>query len=162
MPIVPVQEQVPAWHFARYGKPLQMVDLSRAGPWVHRAMRQTKRSVEREFLGRGFAIGVADLSFGKVRYRARLNIHRKLLVLDSLGEADLHQEMEMLGFPTSPTARDLIMAHELFHLFCPRCPTKLAELAAHLYCAEVLELNYFPGILDIADQFSSPALGLAR
>lgn len=160
MVVVPVQEQIPAWHFARYGKPLQKADLDRAAPWVHRALRRTKREVEREFLGRGYAICVDDLSFGKVRYRARLNTYRKVLVIDSLAEADLHQEMELLGFPTSPSPRDLILAHELFHLFCPRCPNKLAELAAHLYCAQVLNLCYFPGILDIADQFGPHSTAL--
>lgn len=151
--IVPVQEQIPAWHYSRYGKPLQKVDLDRAAPWVHRAVKQTKRRVEKEFEGRGYAICVSELSFGNVRYRARLNTYRKLVILDTLAEADLHQEMESLGFPTSPTPREVILAHELFHLFCPRCPNKLAELAAHLYCAQVLELDYFPGILDIAEVF---------
>jgi hypothetical protein len=152
---VTVQEQLPAWYFARYGKPPHKVDVDRAQDWVHKAMRQTRRPVEREFEGRGFQIRTADLSWpaGRVRMRARLNLRQKELVLDCHGEADLHQELEMLGFPLSPSPREVILAHELFHLFCPKCPADLAEMAAHLYAAEVLSLPYFPGLLDVAERF---------
>jgi hypothetical protein len=58
-----------------------------------------------------------------------------------------------MGFPLSPSPREVILAHELFHLFCPKCPAALAEMAAHLYAAEILGLEYFPGLLDVAHRF---------
>jgi hypothetical protein len=181
---VTVQEQLPAWYFARYGRPPHKVDVDCAQDWVHRALRSTKRSVEREFEGRGYVVRVADLSWPRagvsalgfgyppartagptafreaapVRLRAKLNMRSKELILDPQAEADLHGELEMMGFPLSPSPREVIMAHELFHLFCPKCPAALAELAAHLYAAEVLGLDYFPGLLDIADRFQEHAL----
>jgi hypothetical protein len=160
---VTVQEQLPAWYFARYGRPPHKADVDRAEDWVQKALRSTKRSVEREFEGRGYAIRVADLSWPQigattqVRLRARLNLRSKELILDPQAEADLHGELEMMGFPLSPSPREVIMAHELFHLFCPKCPEPLAELAAHLYAAEVLDLSYFPGLLDIAERFQGNA-----
>lgn len=152
---VTVQEQLPAWYFARYGKPPYKVDVDRAEDWVQKALRQSRRSVEREFEGRGFVIKVGDLSWpaGRVRLRARLNLRQKELHLDSRAEADLHGELERMGFPVSPSPREVLLAHELFHLFCPKCPSALAEMAAHLYAAELLGLDYFPGLLDLADRF---------
>ena len=144
-----IQEQMPAWQFARCRKVLSKQDVDQAYSWVHRAMRQTRRSAEREFQGRGFQIVYSELSFGEVRMRARLNIRSKTLFIDPGSEADLLQEMDSKGFPLSPSPKDLILAHELFHLFCPRCPSQIAELAAHLYCAESLDLDYFPGLLDL-------------
>ncbi len=157
---VTVQEQLPAWYFARYGRPSNKVDVDAAEDWALKAVRMTKRSIEREFQGRGFVVRVADLTWPQgrgvsVRLRARLNLRNKELILDPQAEADLHGELEMMGFPLSPSPREVIMAHELFHLFCPKCPAPLAEMAAHLYAAEALKLDYFPGLLDIADRFSS-------
>ena len=156
---VPVQEQLPAWYFARYGRSPRKVDIDRAYDWVQRALRLTKRSMEREFEGRGFTIRIQDLSWpvrGKgscVRLRARLNLRTKELVLDPKAEADLHNELEAMGFPVSPSPRDVILAHELFHLFCPKCPSDLAEMGAHLYASEQLDLEYFPGLLDVSERF---------
>ncbi len=158
---VSVQEQIPAWHLARYGRFPHKVDVDTAYDWVGRALRSTRRSVEREFEGRGFTVTVADLSWpgwdgGRgVRLRARLSLRSKELLLDPQAENDMFKELVGLGFPTVPSPREVILAHELFHLFCPKCPAPLAELAAHLYAAEVLELPYFPGLLDIADRFVS-------
>lgn len=155
---VTVQEQLPAWYFARYGRPPYKADVDTAEDWVAKALRMTRRSVEREFEGRGFTVRVADLSWPqlggqRVRLRAKLNVRDKELLLDPQAEADLHGELEMMGFPVSPSPREVILAHELFHLFCPKCPSALSELAAHLYAAEVLKLDYFPGLLDIAERF---------
>lgn len=152
--ILTVQEQLPAWYFARYGRPPHKVEVDQAADWVHRALRMTKRHPEREFEGRGFTIRVADLSWGaSVRLRAKLNLRSKELIFDPQAEADLHGELEMMGFPLSPSPREVIMAHELFHLFCPKCPATLTEMAAHMYAAELLSLSYFPGLLDIAHRF---------
>lgn len=152
---VSVQEQLPAWYYARYRRAPAKVDISRAMDWAEKAIRQTRRSPERELEGRGFIIRTADLSWplaeGTVRLRARLNLRSKEVMLDSLAEADLHQCLELLGFPVAPPPRDIILAHELFHLFCPRCPANLSEMAAHLYAAKLLNLVYFPGILDATD-----------
>ena len=153
-----IQEQIPAWYFARHAKYLdeRLVDKSRV--WVQRAKKQTKRSAEREFLGRGFDVLYRELSFGGVRLRARLSLRDKEVLIDPSAEADLHQELDTLGFPLFPSPKDLVLSHELFHLFCPRCPSSVAEIAAHLYCAEILELDYFPGLLDLADQFPASRL----
>lgn len=152
---VPVQEQLPAWYFARYGRPPHKADVDAAEDWALRAKRQTRRSVERELEGRGIRITVADLSWqGRVVLRARLNLRSKELCLDLHAEAELHQQLEALGFPLSPSPREVLLAHELFHLFCPKCPARLAEMAAHLYAAEVLDLPYFPGLLDLAERFA--------
>lgn len=143
-----IQEQMPAWHFARYRKPLQMRQVDQAYNWVHRALRQVRRDAEREFQGRGFQIHYRELSFGGVRMRARLNLRKKELFIDPESEADLFQAMHSLGLPSKASPKELILSHELFHLFCSRCPTDIAELAAHLFCAELLQLSYFPGLLD--------------
>ena len=151
---VTVQEQLPAWYFARYGRCPNKVDVDQAEDWVQKAIRLTKRQPEREFEGRGIIVRTADLSWGgKVRLRAKLNLRSKELILDPHAEADLHFELEMMGFPVSPAPREVIMAHELFHLFCPKCPATLSEMAAHLYAAELLGLDYFPGLLDVARRF---------
>lgn len=147
-----VQEQMPAWFFSRYGQPLEKSLVDQAKCWVHRAKRVTRRNAEREFQGRGFKICYQDMSFGGVRLRARLSIRTKELFIDPGSEADLFQELDALGFPLSPSPKALILSHELFHLFCPRCPGKVAELAAHLYVADVLGLEYFPGLLDLVEE----------
>lgn len=161
MGTIKVQEQMPAWYFSSYGKPLSKQQVDLAYSWVQRAKRQTRRQAEREFQGRGFQIVYSELSFGEVRVRARLNIRTKTLYIDPGSEADLLQEMDLLGFPLSPSPKDLILTHELFHLFCPRCPADVTELAAHLFCAEMLELEYFPGLLDTASVRSVLAVSQA-
>ena len=156
-----ILEQLPAWYFARYRRSPSKADIDRAQDQMQRAVRLTRRSVEREFEGRGFVIRESDLSWplgggqGVVRLRAKLNLRSKELILDPQAEADLQNDLEALGFPLHPAPRQVILAHELFHLFCPKCPADLAEMAAHLYAAEILELPYFPGLLDISEQFSS-------
>ena len=158
--IVSVQEQLPAWYFARHGRFPNKVDVDAAADWVGKALRSTRRSMEREFEGRGFAIRTADLSWpawsgGRaVRLRAKLSLRGKELLIDPKAESDMQSELLSLGFPTDPAPREVILAHELFHLFCPKCPATLAEMAAHLYAAEVLNLTYFPGLLDIADLYA--------
>lgn len=146
-----VQEQMPAWYFARRGKPLQKRDVERAYTWVHKARKLSRRDPEREFKGRGYEIVFQELGFGGVKLRARLNTTTKQLFLDPGSEADLFADLDRLGFPLEPSPIRLILTHELFHLFCPRCPADIEELAAHLFVAEELELEYFPGILDLPD-----------
>ncbi|MFA5505873.1 MAG: hypothetical protein WC314_09405 [Vulcanimicrobiota bacterium] len=145
-----VQEQMPAWHFSRYGRPLQEYDVGQAYCWAERARKQIRRDPEREFEGRGYRIVYQELSFGGVRIRARLNNRTKELFLDPESEAELFAGLDALGFPLEPSPKRLILTHELFHLFCPRCPSGIEELAAHLFVAEELGLDYFPGILDLA------------
>ncbi len=147
---VTILEQLPAWHFARHRTPLRKVEVERATDWAQKAQRATRREPEAELLGRGIKLSVQSLSFGSVKFRARLNLRHQELVVDAQAEADLHEEMLRLGFPVHPSARELILAHELFHVLCPRCPSDLAEMAAHLYAALVLDLDYYPGILDVA------------
>lgn len=142
---------MPAWHFARYGKPLAKQQVDLACNWVQKALRQTKRSAEREFEGRGFEFIFQELGSGDLRIRARLNIRQKKVFIDPGSEADILQELDALGFPFASSPKALLLTHELFHLFCPKCPQAIAELAAHAYCAEVLDLDYFPGLLDTAD-----------
>lgn len=144
-----IQEQMPAWYFACYGKPLVDHDVSQALCWVERARRQLRRSVEREFEGRGFEIVFQELTFAGVRVRAQLNLKARKIFIDPGAEADLFQELDRQGFPLDPAPKQLILTHELFHLFCPRCPAGLEELSAHLFTAAVLGLDYFPGILDL-------------
>ena len=150
-----IQEQMPAWYFARYGKPLQKCDVDRACNWAHRAKKLSRRDPEREFHGRGYQVVYQELGFGGIRLRARLNTRTKQLFLDPESEADLFADLDKLGFPLNPSPKRLILTHELFHLFCPRCPVEVEELAAHLFVADELELDYFPGILDIAGAYSA-------
>ena len=146
-----VLDQIPAWYHARYRRTLTKVDVDRACTWVRRALGKTRRRSERELSGRGFDIRIQELSFAGVVLRAKLDTYRKELLIDSNAEADLHEAMESLGFPVYPSARALILAHEVFHLFCPRCPDDIAEMAAHLYVSECLGLDYYPGILDLSN-----------
>ena len=153
-----VQEQMPAWYFARYGKPLEKQQVDRAFMWVEKAKKQTKRRAEREFEGRGFELIYRDLGFGGVRLRARLSIRTKQLFIDPGAEADLFQELDTLGFPLAPSPKAILLTHELFHLFCHRCPAGIEELAAHLYCVEILGLDYFPGLLDLVEETQAVVL----
>jgi hypothetical protein len=153
-----VQEHIPAWYFARYGKPLQKSNVDRAYNWVHKAKKLSRRDPEREFRGRGYEIVYQELGFGGVRLRARLNTVTKELFIDPESEADLFADLDRLGFPMNPSPKRLILTHELFHLFCPRCPVDVEELAAHLFVAEELHLEYFPGLLDLADTFEFDVL----
>lgn len=154
---LPILEQLPAWYYARYGHPPRKVDVDSALNWADRALRQIRRPAQREFEGRGFTIRVTDLSWptpmASGRIRARLNLRLKELLIDSLAEADIHQSLEHLGFPLSPSPLELMLTHELFHLFCPRCPVALAELSAHLFTGRALGLEYFPGLIDIVESF---------
>lgn len=153
-----IQEQIPAWYFASYGKPLEKRQVDLANSWVRKAVRQTRRQAEREFIGRGFSIVYKELGVAGVHLRARLNIRAKELSIDPNAEVDLFQNLDTLGLPLSPTPKELIVTHELFHLFCHRCPTDIAELAAHLYCVELLQLDYFPGMVDFAARFAPLAV----
>ena len=143
-----VEEQLPAWYFARTGRVLQKREVDQACCWVQRARRLTRRTAEREFEGRGFQIVYQELSFAGVTIRAKLNLRSRQVFLDPTAEADLLHQLDRRGFPLDPAPKHLLLTHELFHLFCPRCPASIAELAAHLYCAEILQLAYFPGLLD--------------
>lgn len=145
-----VEEQLPAWYFARYGRVPEKREVDLACCWVQRARRFTRRNAEREFEGRGFRVVYQELSVAGVWVRAKLNLRAKKVFVDPGAEADLLHQMDLLGFPLAPAPKHLILTHELFHLFCPRCPGAIAEMAAHLYCAEVLELSYFPGLLDLS------------
>jgi hypothetical protein len=147
-----IQEQMPAWYFARYGKPLQKRMVDKAYSWVHRAKKLSRREPEREFQGRGYEVVYQELGFGGVKLRARLNTRTKELFIDPESEADLFADLDRLGFPLTPSPRRLILTHELFHLFCPRCPVDMEELAAHLFVADELRLDYFPGILDLSEE----------
>ena len=142
---------MPAWYFARYSKPLAKEQVDVAQRWVQKALRQTRRSAEREFEGRGFEFVFQELGFAGLRIRARLNIRQKKVFIDPGSEADILQELDALGFPFGASPKDLLLTHELFHLFCPKCPASVAELAAHTFCVEVLDLDYFPGLLDTVD-----------
>ena len=100
-----ILEQMPAWYFSSYGKPLEKRLVDKAMMWVHRATRQTRRGAEREFQGRGFRIVYQELGFAGVKLRAKLNIRNKSLYIDPGSEADLFQELDLLGFPWSPLPR---------------------------------------------------------
>jgi len=153
-----VIEQMPAWYYARTGRYVTESQVDEALCWVEKAKKQTRRPAEREFEGRGFQVLYQPLGLGGVRLRARLCLRSKQLLIDPESEADLFQELDALDFPLDPSPKALILSHELFHLFCPACPGQTAELAAHLFCAELLELDYFPGLLDLVE----PGTSLAR
>ena len=91
-----IQEQIPAWYFARQGKPLDERLVDKAQIWVQRAKKQTRRSAEREFLGRGFDIIYRELCFGGVRLRARLSIRAKEVLIDSVMAEKARKSVERM------------------------------------------------------------------
>ena len=90
-----------------------------------------------------------ESTIGPLRLRARLNLKQRHLLVYEQGLADVGVALVRLGHPdVSP--RDLVLAHETFHVLRPRCSQLYGELAAHRFAGEVLGLPFFAGLVDCA------------
>jgi hypothetical protein len=86
-------------------------------------------------------------TMGALRMRARLNLRQRHLLVYEEALADVSAALTRLGHP-SVSARDLVLAHEAFHVLRPRCPESFVELAAHRFAGELLGLPFFAGLVD--------------
>ena len=127
-----------AW-LARRG--LGSAELEQARGRVAWARARVSRPPEEELLDRGFAVVEGSLGVPGAVVRARVDLGRRLVVLDPDGVEDLARR------GVGP-ARACILAHELYHVLDPGCPARLAELAAHLFATEALGLEQFAAAAD--------------
>lgn len=86
-------------------------------------------------------------TIGPLRLRARLNLRKRHLLVYEEALADVTAALTRLGQPTV-SARELVLAHEAFHVLRPRCPESYVELAAHRFAGEQLGLPFFAGLVD--------------
>lgn len=78
-----------------------------------------------------------------VRMRAVLDASKKIV---TLYEACLPEVAA--GLPEEIDPRQVVLAHEAFHLAKPSCPAHLAELSAHLFATRWAGLSFFAGRLE--------------
>lgn len=90
----------------------------------------------------------APARFGGLILRATIDLEaREALVYgEAVAQAEKALAQAGLSLPCPPA--ELFLAHEAFHLLAPHCPSRHAELAAHLFCTQVLGLAFFAGLLD--------------
>lgn len=119
------------------------IALSRLPPAGARA------SLRQELEGRGIHLEEGDLRVGPARIRARLDLDRRTLTWDPETLARLARAIRRSGWPGPEDPLDLALAHELFHLLHPDCPSGLAEAAAHLFTSRLLGLARFAGEVDL-------------
>jgi len=112
-------------------------------------LKQVNSSPEEELLRLGYQIRSQALGVPGALVRARVLPWKGLVLLDPEGVADLSRRLECRGL--AGQARERILAHELFHVLAPACPESLAELAAHLFAGGLLNLQDFPGAIDLPD-----------
>ncbi len=136
-----------AWLRARAGR--RAGDPSRAWAWARQALAQVGSPPEEELFRRGYRIRLETLSVPGALVRGRVLIEQRLVLLDPEGLEDLSERLRRRGL--SGEARERILAHELFHVLEPECPEDLAELSAHLFAGRLLNLEEFPGALDLED-----------
>lgn len=86
---------------------------------------------------------------GPVRFRACLSLSDRSLLVYESAITEVARALERLN-ASGGLARELILAHETFHVLCPRCPSALAELSAHRFASELLPLPFFAGLVDLA------------
>lgn len=86
-------------------------------------------------------------TMGSLRLRARLNLRKRHLLVYEEALADVTAALTRLGQPGF-SARELVLAHEAFHVLRPACPGSFMELAAHRFAGETLGLPFFAGLVD--------------
>ena len=84
-----------------------------------------------------------DPCIAGVRMRAVFDGHKGSITIYERAVDEL-----ALLLPAGKEARDLILAHEAFHVAEPDCPAHLAELSAHLYASRHAGLEIFAGHLE--------------
>ena len=77
---------------------------------------------------------------GPLRWRALLDRNARTLKVYERAVQELQTEH----------ARELILAHEVFHLLQPACPESVAELAAHLFASEHVKSKIFAPLIGIS------------
>ncbi|MBI3929913.1 MAG: DUF4127 family protein [Armatimonadetes bacterium] len=133
---------------ARRGRSSRGEPLGRARWRARAALARVRGPAAEEFRRRGFELVPCDLRVGPVSVRARLELDRRRVLFDPASLAELREAMRWAGLDRPADPLDLVLAHELFHLFDPGCPDELAEAAAHMFATELLGLDYFAGTLD--------------
>lgn len=86
-------------------------------------------------------------TMGALRMRARLNLRQRHLLVYEEALADVSAALTRLGQPEA-SARELVLAHEAFHVLRPACPAGFVELAAHRFAGDALRLPFFAGLVD--------------
>lgn len=113
---------------------------------VEQALNRTQTDPITELYRRGIEMVEADLRFGPVVLRGRLEVEEKRLYFDPVVLAELQAAMSWAGLPGDPL--EIVAAHELFHLLQPDCHGRQAEQAAHLFATRMLGLPYSVENLD--------------
>lgn len=113
---------------------------------VRRAQQARRTLGERSLLGVIREAGVQLVfthephTMGTLRWRAVLDMETRLLKVYERAVEELQTE----------NARELILAHEVFHLLDPACPHKIAELAAHLFATDHVGSKIFAPLIGIS------------
>lgn len=152
----PIEEQVATWLELFH----RTLDPQRLGTANGRAMRAVEALAgvppEKWLETRGFTVveSRAPSTFGTATVRAWCDEARAEVVLFQAPMASLCRILAPCGL-LPPVIRSCIVAHEAFHVADPRCPTPIAELAAHLFAGTVSSLGCFGGALDVLSALGS-------
>ena len=95
-------------------------------------------------------------TFGTATVRAWYDERTSRVVVFSSSLDAVLRALRLCGSGVGETqVRDAIAAHEAFHALHPRCPGRLAEMAAHLFAGSVSGLGRFAGVIDVVHALSA-------
>lgn len=114
---------------------------------VERALARVDGGPLEALTSRGVELVAADLRYGRVVVRGRIDLRAKRLLYDPTVLAELEQAMRWKGVIGDPF--EIMLAHELFHLLEPDCRD---EDQAHEFAGRLLGLDYHPRELDALER----------
>ncbi|MGE0491980.1 MAG: hypothetical protein AB7S38_22395 [Vulcanimicrobiota bacterium] len=114
---------------------------------MERALARVEGGPLEALTARGFELVEADLRYGPVVLRGRIDLNSKRLTYDPTVLAGLGQAMRWKGLAGDPF--EIMLAHELFHLLEPGCRD---EDQAHEFAGRLLGLDYHPRELDALER----------
>ena len=139
-----------AWWGGRRGRGWRPAWWEKAGREALAARAELAGESCWEFLSsRGFQLEFSrqPSRIGPLRLRARLNLPRRHLLVFEEALGEVAEALARLGH-SEVAPRDLVLAHETFHVLRPECPGQWAELAAHRFAGDLLGLPFFAGLVD--------------
>ncbi|MDQ7826568.1 MAG: hypothetical protein RDV48_27445 [Candidatus Eremiobacteraeota bacterium] len=99
----------------------------------------------------GFTVVESDEDpwYGSALVRGTVDVKKKSLTIYKKALEELGSACQAAGLTMPCPLKDIMLAHEAFHILDPRCPSDLAETSAHLYATRIHSLSFYAGILDI-------------
>jgi hypothetical protein len=115
------------------------------------AVRLGDRTMEEYLAQIGISVvDTRDGAYGNVRLRAVLDLSHKRIMIYADALAEVERALAFFSVHLEAPARQVVLAHEVFHCLMPDCPAERADLSAHLFATLILRLRFYAGIIDVA------------